>query len=86
MGRDLPGTHHRPHHARHVREADLSEDYPWAPTPEERELDNANVERNWGRDIDLEFYAPSMVGDRAYKAWLLRYFRRRRARYSSRAR
>jgi len=53
-----------------------SEDYPWAPTPEERELDYANVERNWGRDVDLEFYAPSMAGDRAYKAWLLRYFRR----------
>jgi pimeloyl-ACP methyl ester carboxylesterase len=53
-----------------------SEDYPWAPTPEERELEYADVERKWGRDIDLEFFAPSMAGDRAYKAWLLRYFRR----------
>jgi class 3 adenylate cyclase len=53
-----------------------SEDYPWAPTPEGRALNYAEVERDWGRDIDIEVYAPSMAGDRAYKEWLLRYFRR----------
>jgi pimeloyl-ACP methyl ester carboxylesterase len=53
-----------------------SEDYPWAPTPEQRELDYADVERDWGRDIDLEVYAPSMAGDGAFKSWFVGYFRR----------
>jgi pimeloyl-ACP methyl ester carboxylesterase len=53
-----------------------SPDYPWAPTPEQRELDYADVERTWGLEVDLETYAPSMVGDRAFQAWYARYFRR----------
>jgi pimeloyl-ACP methyl ester carboxylesterase len=53
-----------------------SPDYPWAPTPEQRELDYADVERSWGQEIDLDVYAPSMAGDRAFEAWFLRYFRR----------
>jgi class 3 adenylate cyclase len=53
-----------------------SPDYPWAPTPEQRELDYADVERSWGVEIDLETYAPSMAGDRAFHTWFVRYFRR----------
>ena len=30
-----------------------SEDYPWAPTPEQRELEYADIERSWGREIDF---------------------------------
>ncbi|HEY7401148.1 MAG TPA: adenylate/guanylate cyclase domain-containing protein [Actinomycetota bacterium] len=53
-----------------------SPDYPWAPTPEQRELDYADVETSWGREIDLGTYAPSMVGDEAFHTWFARYFRR----------
>ena len=53
-----------------------SADYPWAPTPEERALDYAEIERAWGREIDLDVYAPSMTGDRAFGEWFARYFRR----------
>ncbi|HEV8564683.1 MAG TPA: adenylate/guanylate cyclase domain-containing protein [Actinomycetota bacterium] len=53
-----------------------SADYPWAPTPEERALDYTEIERSWGREIDLDVYAPSMVGDRAFALWFAGYFRR----------
>ncbi len=53
-----------------------SEDYPWAPTPEARELDYAAIERDWGRALDLEVFAPSMVGDEAFASWFVGYLRR----------
>jgi pimeloyl-ACP methyl ester carboxylesterase len=53
-----------------------SEDYPWAPTPEQRELDYADVEQTWGRDLDLNVYAPSMLEDRAFKSWVVGWMRR----------
>ena len=43
-----------------------SQDYPWAPTPEERQKVYEYVEREWGTQRDLEHYAPSMVGDDAF--------------------
>jgi class 3 adenylate cyclase len=53
-----------------------SPDYPWAPTPEARERDYEDVERNWGKRADIDYYAPSMAGDEAYATWFARYFRR----------
>ena len=53
-----------------------SEDYPWAPTAEERDDDIRRTERDWGDPGRLPFYmAPSRVGDQAYLDWLAKYFR-----------
>jgi len=55
-----------------------SEDYPWAPTAEERETGARDVEAGWGRlsPEDVEFYAPSRVGDQAFVEHLAGYLRR----------
>jgi len=53
-----------------------SDDYPWAPTPEERERDIAAMERNWGSEEDVEHLAPSAAGDKAFAQRLATYFRR----------
>ncbi|MBI4260034.1 MAG: adenylate/guanylate cyclase domain-containing protein [Actinobacteria bacterium] len=52
-----------------------SPDYPWAPSPEEREAWYEEVERDWGGGMDLSGLAPSMAEDRAFTAWANRYFR-----------
>src|SRR5215813_8161187 len=36
-----------------------SPDYPWAPTPEARSREIEVVEREWGREMDLDVLAPS---------------------------
>jgi pimeloyl-ACP methyl ester carboxylesterase len=55
-----------------------SDDYPWAPTPEEREANARDVEARWGRlsAEDIEFYAPSCAGDQAFVEHLASYLRR----------
>jgi pimeloyl-ACP methyl ester carboxylesterase len=51
-----------------------SDDYPWAPTLEERAEAADEVERGWG-EVSLAYYVPSRVGDDAVGAWLSAYFR-----------
>jgi pimeloyl-ACP methyl ester carboxylesterase len=51
-------------------------DYPWAPTPEERRRDIELVEREWGREMDLDVLAPSAAADPEFKRRLLSYLRR----------
>jgi class 3 adenylate cyclase len=53
-----------------------SPDYPWAPTPEEREKEYEFVEREWGNERDVAHYAPSMIGDEAFAKRLATYCRR----------
>lgn len=53
-----------------------SPEYPWAPTPEAREREYAEVEREWGNLMDLAHYIPSKMGDRAYAERLATYLRR----------
>ena len=53
-----------------------SQDYPWAPTPEERQKVYEYVESGWGKQRDLEHYVPSMVGDDAFARRLATYCRR----------
>lgn len=55
-----------------------SPDYPWAPTPEEREREIEIIEREWGNLMDLEHYVPSKVGDEEF-AWRLATYLRRAA-------
>jgi pimeloyl-ACP methyl ester carboxylesterase len=52
-----------------------SEDYPWAPTPEERAREIERVEREWGSDPDVAHYAPSVAADEAFARRLATYFR-----------
>jgi len=52
-----------------------SPDYPWAPTAEQRQQFYAEVERDWGRGIDLSLYVPSKMGDEAFLDRLNAYFR-----------
>jgi class 3 adenylate cyclase len=61
-----------------AKRRDPDDDYPWAPTAENREETVEDVERNWGhlRQQDVEYYAPSRVGDEQFARNLERYLRR----------
>ena len=61
-----------------AKRLDPDDDYPWAPAAEHREESAADVERHWGhlRPEDVEYYAPSRVGDAQFVRHLERYFRR----------
>src|SRR5215213_1354304 len=52
-----------------------SDDYPWAPTADARQAEIAEVEREWGT-FDLDYYAPSRVGDEQFGRHLAAYLRR----------
>lgn len=51
-----------------------SPDYPWAPTPEERQRSYAAVEREWATGMDVADIAPSL--DEASRAQLATHLRR----------
>lgn len=51
-----------------------SDDYPWAPTLEERMRLADEIEKDWG-DVDLKYYVPSRAGDEPLREWLSAYFR-----------
>lgn len=53
-----------------------SPDYPWAPTPEQRQQEYECVESGWGKLVDLERYVPSKIGDEAFATRLATYLRR----------
>ena len=53
-----------------------SEDYPWAPRPQDREAEIEETERTWGdSDAVPDWIAPSRVHDQAFRTWVARYFR-----------
>ena len=43
--------------------------YPWAPTPEQREDFFRRIEQGWGGIVDLDNIAPSVIGDRRFEQW-----------------
>lgn len=51
-------------------------DYPWAPTPEERQTLLEAIETGWGGVVDLATIAPSMVHDERFRQWFAGYSRR----------
>ena len=53
-----------------------SDDYPWAPTKEERAEDIRKTEANWGQSGDVSYYGPSMADDDEFREWIASYFRR----------
>ncbi|PTX59491.1 pimeloyl-ACP methyl ester carboxylesterase [Kordia periserrulae] len=53
-----------------------SEDYPWAPTDEERQKVYDMIEHNWGSgEMNLESLVPSKANDEQFMSWLASYFR-----------
>ncbi len=53
-----------------------SPDYPWAPTPEQRQKEYELIEREWGNKMDLERYIPSKISDEAFALRTATYLRR----------
>ena len=51
-------------------------EYPWAPTPEERQQWFGQIERDWGGAVDLVTLAPSVAGDERFREWWAGYLRR----------
>lgn len=52
-----------------------SPDYPWAPTPEQREVFYNAIRTGWGGVVDLETLAPSMMKNERFKKWWSAYLR-----------
>ncbi|HEV8651584.1 MAG TPA: adenylate/guanylate cyclase domain-containing protein [Actinomycetes bacterium] len=52
-----------------------SPDYPWAPTPRERQAWYDRVEQEWGGPVDLADLAPSVAGDERFRRWWATYLR-----------
>jgi pimeloyl-ACP methyl ester carboxylesterase/DNA-binding winged helix-turn-helix (wHTH) protein len=50
-------------------------DYPWAPTPEQREHFFDEIRRNWGGPVGIETRAPSKMHDPAFREWWSTYLR-----------
>ncbi|HEX6062058.1 MAG TPA: adenylate/guanylate cyclase domain-containing protein [Candidatus Limnocylindria bacterium] len=53
-----------------------SDDYPWAPTFDDRMAAVLETERQWGGPTDMSFYAPSAAGDTQLAEWFATYQRR----------
>jgi class 3 adenylate cyclase len=54
----------------YAKRRDPDEDYPWAPTREEREQTALELERTWGENVDLSTMAPG--ADEELRAWFRR--------------
>ncbi|OLC40406.1 MAG: adenylate/guanylate cyclase domain-containing protein [Gemmatimonadetes bacterium 13_1_40CM_4_65_7] len=52
-----------------------SPDYPWAPTPEKREAEYAEILATWGTGTGIETVFPSMVDNPQFREWIAGYFR-----------
>lgn len=51
-------------------------DYPWAPTPEQRQVFFDAISKGWGGVVDLEILAPSAMHDERFKKWWASYLRK----------
>ena len=52
-----------------------SDEYPWAPTLEERTAETEALERTWGDPGVFGYLVPSRASDRVFQSWLERYQR-----------
>ena len=50
-------------------------EYPWAPTPEQRQRFYDLIERDWGGEADIATVAPSAANDPRIREWWTRYRR-----------
>ncbi len=53
-----------------------SPDYPWAPTPEQRQVFYDMIKKGWGGITDLDIIAPSTINDARFRQWWAAYLRR----------
>jgi TolB-like protein/pimeloyl-ACP methyl ester carboxylesterase/Tfp pilus assembly protein PilF/predicted Ser/Thr protein kinase len=53
-----------------------SPDYPWAPTPGERQKFFDLIQQGWGGVVDIEVMAPSRATDERFREWWAAYLRR----------
>lgn len=51
------------------------EDYPWAPTEEQRTAFFDVMQRDWGKPVGVEDRAPSMAADPEFREWWATYLR-----------
>lgn len=51
------------------------EDYPWAPTEEQREAFFELMRRDWGKPVGIAERAPSMADDEEFRDWWATYLR-----------
>jgi pimeloyl-ACP methyl ester carboxylesterase/DNA-binding winged helix-turn-helix (wHTH) protein len=51
------------------------DDYPWAPTSEERDAFFELMQRDWGGPVGIEERAPSMAKDEDFRTWWAAYLR-----------
>jgi pimeloyl-ACP methyl ester carboxylesterase len=51
-------------------------DYPWAPTPEERQKFYDAIQQGWGGPVGIEDLAPSRADDERFRSWWASYQRR----------
>jgi pimeloyl-ACP methyl ester carboxylesterase len=51
------------------------EDYPWAPTTEQRDAFFELMQRDWGKPVGIEERAPSMADDEEFRDWWATYLR-----------
>jgi class 3 adenylate cyclase len=58
-------------YAKRIRE----DDYPWAPTPEQRAAFIDVVKSDWGKPVGIEERAPSMAADPEFREWWATYLR-----------
>src|SRR5688572_29438925 len=52
-----------------------STDYPWAPTPEQRQVFFNAIRNGWGGVVDLDTLAPSTMNDERFRKWWATYLR-----------
>ncbi|MDP1570475.1 MAG: alpha/beta fold hydrolase [Vicinamibacterales bacterium] len=52
-----------------------ADDYPWGPTPEERDAFCQQIRDHWGDPVGLDTRAPSRVNDPDFRAWWATYLR-----------
>jgi pimeloyl-ACP methyl ester carboxylesterase/DNA-binding winged helix-turn-helix (wHTH) protein len=51
------------------------DDYPWAPTPEQRDAFFELMKRDWGGPVGIEERAPSLANDENFRTWWAAYLR-----------
>lgn len=51
------------------------DDYPWAPTQEQREAFFELMRKNWGGPVGIEERAPGLAEDQAFRDWWATYLR-----------
>ena len=52
-----------------------AEDYPWAPTAEQREAFFALIQREWGGPVGIDERAPGLAHDPVFRKWWAAYLR-----------